>query len=441
MSIKNAIISKLDKLLDGNTLEVVTKSSATMMIKIMLLAASFGISVFLGRTLGAEGLGIIQLMNSLILILMMIVSFGFESAIIKNVSIGNDTNNPQRIGNVLKTSYLFNGLIAVAVMAIGLLGNRYFCLVLLEEPDLETPLFLMLFVLLPLTISDIYSTVIKGHKKIWQDSAINELLPILTIPIGIIIFLIFDVEIDVVSVAALYAFSKIVKFIGSRIYLTKLFSFKGRTKFITGPMLKMALPLLLVSGSGIMIANIDKIMLGYLEDSEATGLYSVALRLSLFMIFFLQVTNSAIAPKLASMYKKKKIKDINIMVKRVTIFLILVSGILALGFIFFGNYILGIWGEEFKVAYTTLLVLAAGQFVNNSTGCAGVLLVMCGEEKLHGKISLLSLAINLVLNYILISSHGILGAAIATSITITLENIIKVIYAKTRLGILTIPTF
>jgi O-antigen/teichoic acid export membrane protein len=412
-----------------------------MIIKIMVLAISFGVSVFLGRTLGADGLGIIQLMNSLVMIIMMIVFFGFESAIIKNVSIGVDAKNSLRTGNVLKTSYVFNGALAIAFIVIGSLATSYFCNVFLEEPELETPLYLMLFVLLPLTISDIYSALLKGHKKIWQDSALNELLPIFSIALGILLFYLFDIEINVISIAALYAFSKIVKFLFSWMYVRKLFSFKGKTKFVFKPMLNMAIPLLLVTGSGIVISNIDKLMIGWLKDSADTGLYSVALRLSMFMAFFLQVSNAAIGPKLASMYKKKEIGDINTMVKRVTLALILVSVVFFLGFFLFGDFLLGIWGEEFKAAYVTLLVLAIGQLINTSTGCAGVLLIMCGEEKLHGKISIASLILNLVLNYIFIINYGILGAAIATSITIAVENIVKVIYAKTRLGILTIPTF
>jgi O-antigen/teichoic acid export membrane protein len=70
-----------------------------------------------------------------------------------------------------------------------------------------------------------------------------------------------------------------------------------------------------------------------------------------------------------------------------------------------------------------------------------MLLIMCGYEKIHGYISLVSVLFNLTLNVILIKNYGALGAAIATAITATLTNISKVVLAKRKTGILTLPTF
>ena len=68
-----------------------------------------------------------------------------------------------------------------------------------------------------------------------------------------------------------------------------------------------------------------------------------------------------------------------------------------------------------------------------------MLLIMCGHEKIHGWISLGFVILNLTLNYFLITHLGALGAAIATAITVAGENIVKVIYAKLKVGILTLP--
>jgi O-antigen/teichoic acid export membrane protein len=100
-----------------------------------------------------------------------------------------------------------------------------------------------------------------------------------------------------------------------------------------------------------------------------------------------------------------------------------------------------LWGNEFKEAYLVLIILAVGQFFNISTGCAGMLLIMCGFEKIHGYISLFFMLLNLILNYTLIVSYGAVGAAIATTITIASENVVKLILAKKKVGISTIPKF
>jgi O-antigen/teichoic acid export membrane protein len=123
------------------------------------------------------------------------------------------------------------------------------------------------------------------------------------------------------------------------------------------------------------------------------------------------------------------------MVKRVTKGLSLVAISSVILFIVLGKWLLGFWGVEFQDAYWVLLVLSIGQFFNIATGCSGLLLVMCGFEKLHGIISLTTTVLNLLLNYLFIINYGIVGAAIATAISIIFENIMKVLLVKKKIGI------
>lgn len=201
----------------------------------------------------------------------------------------------------------------------------------------------------------------------------------------------------------------------------------------------MAFPLLLVSSTSIIASNADTIMIGWLTNVENVGLYSVAARIALLTSFILQVTNSAISPRLAYMFADNKLEEAQQMVKQVSIGLSIVATLFLLLVIVLGKPALSIWGVEFIIAYFPLLILCIGQYVNISTGCAGLLLVMCDQEKLLGKISLVSLLFNLCLNIVLIKYYGIVGAATATAIALAGENIVKVIMAKRKTGILSMP--
>ena len=68
-----------------------------------------------------------------------------------------------------------------------------------------------------------------------------------------------------------------------------------------------------------------------------------------------------------------------------------------------------------------------------------MLLVMCGHEKILGYISLTTVILNIILNVILIINYGVLGAAIATAITVMFTNLIKLIIVKQKLGISVLP--
>jgi O-antigen/teichoic acid export membrane protein len=204
-------------------------------------------------------------------------------------------------------------------------------------------------------------------------------------------------------------------------------------------MLSMAVPLLFVSSTTLLSSSVDVLMLGWLSDSSKVGLYTVASRLVLFIAFFLQITNAAISPKLANFFDKNQLKEMNILVKQVTLWLFIIGFVSMLFFVCFGSAILELWGYEFSAAYICLIILSVGQFINISTGCSGVLLIMGGHEKIFSYISGAFLLLNIILNYLLISKYNEVGAAIATAGTIIGENIIRVVIAKQRTGVLTIP--
>jgi O-antigen/teichoic acid export membrane protein len=284
--------------------------------------------------------------------------------------------------------------------------------------------------IIPQTFSRVFASGLNGFRKIWQSNLVNEALSICVVAVGIVILQILKIKITVINVAILYAIGRLVVSGAIFVYWKSIFTYKGEKSLI-----------LLVSGTSIIASNADALMLGWLSDVREVGLYSVAAKLALLVSLFLQVSNAAISPKLASLFATNNIAEINILVKRVTLGLVTIAILFLIVFIIGGNFLLGLWGNEFKEAYLVLIILAIGQFFNISTGCAGLLLIMCGFEKIHGYISLFFMVLNLILNYILIVSYGAVGAAIATAITVGFENIAKLILVKNKIGISTIPKF
>ena len=87
--------------LDIHTQEVIKKSSASMVVKIFGMILGLLISVFLGRTLGSDGLGLINLANQVISLLLVFTFLGMFQIIIKEVAISHGEKNWKHIGNVM----------------------------------------------------------------------------------------------------------------------------------------------------------------------------------------------------------------------------------------------------------------------------------------------------------------------------------------------------
>jgi O-antigen/teichoic acid export membrane protein len=428
-------------LLDEHTIEVVKKSSSSIIVKVIGMAAGLLVSIFLGRTLGADGLGVINLANRVVSMLLVFTLFGMQQVLVKQIAIGFERKNWQLVSSSIFTSSIINGAIAAVLTIAGIAAAPYLSQNVFHAPELEIPLKIAFIVMLPQTFSRIFQAGLNGFRKIWQSNLVNETLSMWVIGILLLTLYFLKVEVNVVRVALVYAIGRVVVTVSVFIYWKKIFHFKGKRNWIAQPMIKMALPLLLASTSALIATNADTIMLGWLSTTQDVGLYNVAARIALLVSFFLQVSNAALSPKLASLFADGRLKEIEQMVKRVTGALIIIAGSSLLFFILAGKHILFLWGTEFSEAYLILVILGIGQFFNISTGCSGLLLIMCGHEKVHAHISLFFVILNLFLNYFLIKYYGAIGAAIATAITVGGENFAKLFFVKKEIGILTIPSF
>lgn len=425
--------------LDEHTLEILGKSSSSLLVRILGLVASFGVSVGLGRALGVTDFGIISLSLQITSLLLVLTMLGMDNVLIKRIAIGYERQDSQQIADSFYTSSVINGLLASGITVLGILSAPWACRHIFHSQKLEIPLIIAMVVIVPQTFSRIFASSLSGFRRIWQSNLVNNTLSIWVVGLGLVTLYCFKAPITVVSVAVLYAIGRLFVFSSTGIYWRKLFRYSGPRRLIARPMLATAIPLLLATSAFIILTNADGVMLGWLRSSRAVGLYSVAAKVASLESFLLFVSNSAISPKLASLYAEGKLREMETMVRRVMggLFLIAVVGLAI--FVVFGHFLLSIWGHEFAEAYWILVILGIGQFFNMSTGCSGMLLAMCDQEKVLGYVSAVSLLCNLILNYILILAWGAVGVAIATAITVIGDNIAKIVLAKRRIGILSIP--
>lgn len=423
---------------DPHTLDILSKGTRAMAVRILGIGSRFLISIFLGRELGAEGLGNVNIVNQSFLIVMMISMLGTENALIKEVSIGVSIKDNKSIRNNVFTAFITNGIAAIIFGSLGIIFAEIVANKVFHSAGLSVPLMLMFGALLPETLGRVFSAAINGVGKIWQSNFFQEVLTNLSVVVGMFVFWLGNVEFTIINIIFLYAGARVLKLVFAFFFWKQTFKVRGKLMY-QAKLIRLSMPLLVVSSLAMISSATDILMLGWLSDSRETGLYSVGSRLAILLTFFSQVSNSVISPKIAALYANSKIIELELMVKRVTAVLFVIGFLFLLFFIFFGRWTLGLWGDEFKETYPILIILGIGQLINISTGCSGLLLIMCGFEKSHSFLSGIFVTANIVLNFILIGNYGALGAAIATSFTIIVQNIVSMYLAKKHTGILTLP--
>ena len=425
--------------IDFHTLEVIKNASASTLVKVVGMLAAIFVSIVLGRTLGVEGLGIIGLANRIANLLLVVALLGMPKVLIKEIAIAHNNKNWQHIGNCIRTSYKLNGGISLLVVALFLLLTPFLTQNVFHTPQLTIPLSIAIVMIVPMVFSRIYSSGLIGYRKIWQSNLVEQTLSILVVGILLLVFIQLEIKITLINVAIMYAIGRIIVTLTVGIYWQTIYSSPKKKKMLTSQLLKTAIPLFFVSTSSVVLASSDVIMLGWLSNSKEVGLFTVAARIALLTSFFLQVTNSAVAPKIATLYHKKNIDELEKMIQKVTGGLFFIGIITFFILVFAGKWILGIWGNEFKEAYWILVILGFGQLINLSTGAVGLILIMTGHEKTQSYLSMIFIPLNLFLNFLFISLWGSLGAAIATAITVSGINLVRTILVKQKTGILVFP--
>ncbi len=434
---------KISLKLDAHTFEIFEKSVASMIVKILGMIGSISISIYLGRTLGADGLGVITLSFKIITIILVFSLFGFPKFLIKEIAIAFRKKRWERIGNLMNSAYLINGSFSLVISIIFILVTPYISIHFFNEPRLITPLTVALVAMTPMVFSRLFSSALIGYRKIWQSNLVNETLRVYLVGIILIVMYLADYEITVIKVVYAYAFAQSIVTISIGIYWHKLYSSTSisgvKKKIQASILLKKTSPFLLIATTVTLASNIDIIMLGWLKDTSQVGLYTVAGRIAFLSSFLLLITNSAVSSKIAALYAENKIQQLELMVQRVTAGLSVLGLIPLLIFIVFGSEILTIWGVEFAQSYWILIYLGIGQFVNMSTGAVGLILSMCGYESKLWKLSAIFLILSIILNYIFINLYGGIGAAIATSIVIISKNILYSFIVYRELNIYIFP--
>ena len=122
--------------------------------------------------------------------------------------------------------------------------------------------------------------------------------------------------------------------------------------------------------------------LGWLGGSESVAFFKVAMQATVLISLSLSSVNTVIMPNVARYFKqgdKEKTQELLTKSVRLSVF---VSVPIILLLLFFGDYLINLlFGAEYVEAYSILVVLCVGQFVNIFMGSVGAVLYMTHNEK------------------------------------------------------------
>jgi len=397
-------------------------------------AAGLAYSILLARLLGAEGSGLYYLAFTVVSIGTVIGRLGLDNALLRFTSIHADAKEWERVRAVgrlgLRLAAITSLVVTVLVILLApLISTRVF-----RELELSRPLILMALSIAPLALLNLNAEILKGLKRVREAMIIQGVsLPL----VAGLFLLILAGPFGLSGAVTGYTLATIVVCAASFVVMTNRIPAdeQPRGSFERRKLLSTSWPLLVVAVMNLVIGLTDTVMLGIFMDSEAVGVYGVALRVTRLSSLVLVAVNSVVASEFSALWDAKKQANLSRLARLTTLGMTAVSILIFIVFSSFPQFIMGIFGPEFTQGSRTLVILALGQLITLGTGPVAILLMMTGHEKFHRDTVLASALINVILNAVLIPLYGIEGAAIATAISLSVKNIVAVLFVRAKLGI------
>lgn len=196
-------------------------------------------------------------------------------------------------------------------------------------------------------------------------------------------------------------------------------------------------PMALNAMTFFLMQSTDVILLGKFETYNVVAYYDTAVRIASLTLMGVMSVNVVVAPKIAEIYSKKDLEGISQLFKSSIKLMLILSTPAVLFLFFFSNFVLGLFGEDYKSASTALLILVGAQYLTTFMGIAGTYMNMTGKQRILHKILLFAFFLNVILNYVFIPIWGMAGSALATGITIVAWHSIAIgiIYKKDKIAI------
>ncbi|MDA8602537.1 flippase [Gammaproteobacteria bacterium] len=366
------------------------------------------VTIWLARYLGPTQLGILTYILAVIGIVSAFSGLGLKQIVVKNLiqKIGDRTETLSSAGVLLLIAGLFSYLITITAISF------------LRPNDQEfLALTIVMSSILIFQAGEIFAywfeSEVKSKYVSLADSTSNIITSFLKIT------LIFW-KAELIYFAYVFTLEALLK----ALFLLIAYRKYGPSDYISGPklrnsydLLRASWPLLIADTATLLYMKIDQVMLGNMDGITAVGWYSAAARVSeIWFVVAIAITTS-VRPLLLKLAVKdpeefkRRYQDILNLLALIGIILAVVGTFLS------EQIILMLFGEKYAPAsevlkihiWSTLFV-----FLNNA---AWLWYVAHGKQKIASYRIFAGLFLNVLLNYFLIPTYGVIGAAFATLVS------------------------
>ncbi len=405
---------------------------------IFTLAVSYLFRIYVARMLGAELLGVYALGMTVVGLLGVLATLGLPGAAARFVAVYAGSGQVDRLrGFLVRCLLLILGLSAfLGVLAV--LGANWISVRLYHTPALVRYMPVFGFLLVVSVVTAFYAQVLAGFKDVTKRTVITNfvgtpLMIVLTVAFlmrggGLWGYLGAQVVAATVTVVLLARAAW-------RLMPAAARSILQATPPLESEVIHFSAAVFGVSVLEFLLSQTDKILLGMFLDARQVGIYATVVALVAFVPIILSTVNQIFAPVIADLHARGDRALIGRLYQTLTKWILGLTIPLALVMILFAPSFMRLFGRDFVMGAPVLVIGTLGQLVNCGVGSVGFLLLMSGNQRRLIKVQVVMAGVTILLNLLLISWLGIIGAALVGTMVNIFSNLWYLVEVRRALGI------
>jgi O-antigen/teichoic acid export membrane protein len=400
---------------------------STFIVKVSASVCSYLVSILLIRQGGAELAGEFFSWLAYLLLASSIIRFGLDHKIVKEITQTTGNELDIVLGKALSLCF-FGGIITLPILYI---------LAIYFQNSSHLMAAIIAFSCFIFSIVYLLGNVFQGLNRAGLTILSQEVF----IWMALFIFLITYDSINIFQAWSLYLLGVLISLFISCGFLVFKYNLKPKKSNYNElkSYAKETLPYFSAIVGHVALQWCPLIFLSLLSHPEDAGYFVAIQRTSMLIAFLLGVFNLVTNPIYASYFINNNFNDVGKLARAISLLMFFVSLPLLLILVLFGDVLIGLYGEEFKILKDIFVVMAIAQLFNAVTGSAAYILTMGGRAKLVEKSIVVTLSFMVFVGPVLTFYYDVWGAGITSALSVIIFNSINIYLLYKYMSINIIP--
>ena len=415
-----------------------SKSLASLLIKVATAGLTYGMYVVMSRLMGEAEYGYFAFGLSLATVLAIGASMGQQTAILRYWQEEHVGGRPDRALQALRAGGAIT-VIAGLFVSLALLVVTLAVQVLGEAARPVAHLYAAAALILPMALAEYWGAAVRAQGSVWTSQVPRDILWRLAAPLVVVGLYALGDPVNgwhallITAVTLVLALALQYFWAGRRGY--EIAAGLSGTREYWAERKSASRWFLLGTVIDSAALNMDIIFVGLLVTPESAGIYFNAFRTAGLLTLFMFALTLILAPMVARHYHAGEMRKAQAVTALCAWAGFLFSAVVFVGFFFFGDLLLSLFGGGHKDGWLILMLLSVGLLFDAATGPSRIVMMMTGHERDYVRIFGTIQVAGMLAQLLVIPIWGPLGAAVVNMLARIVSQLAIAWWSRRHIGL------